>query len=134
MSSRRELLKKANSTTNLNQSDEHDNLTKELKRQYDAHTEEPIVELEKKADIKAESVSSIQVENVAPEIIARNNIIPSIGRPKRLEGTYHNYAARLRSDLFEFAKSQTGEGKLYQSVNEYLNELVMNDYIAKGGK
>lgn len=104
-------------------SDNHDNLTKELKRQYDIHSEVPEVKKEVTQEIEPVTNS-----------IEKYNIIPAVGRPKKLEGSYHNFAARIRDDLFEFLDEESGKGKAYQSVNEYLNELVMREMIAKRGK
>ena len=123
MSSRRELLKQANSKT-IQMADNHDNLTKELKRQYEIHTETPVIE---EPIPKPMSYTDIKASNT----VEKFNIIPAVGRPKRLEGSYHNFAARIRNDLFEFLEEESGKGKAYQSVNEYLNELIMREMVSK---
>ena len=59
------------------------------------------------------------------------DILPPPGRPRIYDGKYHNYAARLRSDVFDYIKTQIGEDKQYRSINEFLNALVL-DHMKRG--
>lgn len=56
--------------------------------------------------------------------------MPRSGRPKSLEGKYHNFTARLREDLYEYAQSKVGKDKEYQSVNDYINRLIARDMLS----
>ena len=53
--------------------------------------------------------------------------IRPIGRPKVYDYKMHPLQTRIREDLFEYAQSQCGKGKKYQSVNAYLNELILKE-------
>lgn len=57
--------------------------------------------------------------------------IPRSGRPKLLEGKYHNFTARIREDLYKYAETQAGKGKEYQSINDYINRLIARDMLSK---
>ncbi len=57
--------------------------------------------------------------------------LPKSGRPKTLEGKYHTFSARIREDLYGYAKNKVEEGSTYQSVNDYLNRLIARDMLSK---
>ena len=57
--------------------------------------------------------------------------LPRSGRPKTLEGKYHTFSARIREDLYEYAKNKVEEGSTYQSVNDYLNRLIARDMLSE---
>ena len=60
--------------------------------------------------------------------------MPKPGRPKTLEGKYHIFTARIREDLFGYAQSITGKDSDYQSVNDYLNQLIARDMLSHSQK
>lgn len=60
--------------------------------------------------------------------------MPKPGRPKTLEGKYHIFTARIREDLFNYAQSRTGKDSDYQSVNDYLNQLIARDMLSHSQK
>ena len=57
--------------------------------------------------------------------------LPRSGRPKTLEGKYHTFSARIREDLYEYAKNKVEEGNAYQSINDYINRLIARDMLSK---
>lgn len=73
----------------------------------------------------------LEKSNTITELAKEYGTIRTVGRPKQFEGKYHNYSARIREDLFEYAKTQVGEGTDYQSINDYLNRLITIDMLSK---
>ncbi len=68
------------------------------------------------------------IEEPKPKLqMPKSPVVREIGRPKELEGEYHKFQTRIREDLFSYAQSISGKGKQYQSVNAYLNELILKD-------
>lgn len=57
--------------------------------------------------------------------------LPRSGRPKTLEGKYHTFSARIREDLYEYAKNKVEEGSTYQSINDYINRLIARDMLSE---
>lgn len=95
-------------------------------------------EIEKAATEETVSKSSepekiVPVSEVKPTPVINDMAyaMPAFGRPKVMEGKYHNYNARIREDLFEYAQSCAGKNKPYQSVNDYINRLIARDMLSK---
>ncbi len=103
---------------------------------------EPVVDTKKEEDVaeKQEKVLVAPIEKtIVPPIQKQEQIhvvddmafaMPRSGRPKSLEGKYHNFTARLREDLYEYAQSKVGKDKEYQSVNDYINRLIARDMLS----
>ena len=65
-----------------------------------------------------------------PNVTEKNNEQPAIrpmGRPKVYDYKMHPLQTRIREDLYEYAQEQCGKGKKFQSVNAYINELILKD-------
>ena len=104
----------------------------------DATLFESVSEIEEVKLIEPEKAETpVQlVKNPDPIIDDMAYAMPRSGRPKTLDGKYHNFTARLREDLYEYALSVSGKDKTFQSVNDYINRLIARDMLSnmKGEK
>ena len=71
------------------------------------------------------------IQPVQPAIDEMAFSVPRSGRPKTLEGKYHTFSARIREDLYDYAKNKVEEGSTYQSINDYINRLIARDMLSK---
>lgn len=136
MSSARERFKKANSFVQLgseaNKETIVDDIIKDLDSTPEKKDEKKPVVVEAPV-IKEKPVISPEPQKTpakrAPESTKEQirHVINPAGRPRIYDGGYHNYAARLRNDVFDYIKTTVGEDKPYKSINEYLNALVLRD-------
>ena len=106
----------------LNSSDNENDNEKKIKSEEEALPKEPVAEPEPTIPSKKETVKSHSDNK-----FEHQHVINPAGRPRIYDGGYHNYAARLRNDVFDYIKNVVGENKPYKSINEYLNALVLRD-------
>ena len=114
----------------------------DLQQIKEIKTEESIIELPSEPVPEvSDEVKEITPVNASPKPVKKESPVqliddmayamPRSGRPKTLEGKYHNFTARLREDLYDYAQSISGKDKEYQSVNDYLNRLIARDMLSK---
>lgn len=84
--------------------------------------------------VKLNIDGEMNLDQSAPDSSEMSFAMPTLGRPKVLTGTYHNYNARIREELFEYVQSLCGKNKPYQSVNDYINRLIARDMLSKNEK
>lgn len=128
MSNHRELLKQAN-RVRLNQADSRDNLTKEIKRNYDAHQSDE--DLNKKIEETTQSLNEIKeniptVEPEAPtpvQIPVNTNATVSSkgGRPKKYNQPLKKLTIYMPEEYHRFAKEN---GWKYDGINGFINHLL----------
>lgn len=89
--------------------------------------EKQIVESKETIKISDSNIEeSISLKPISNSEVAFRHVIDMPGRPRIYSGKYHNYAARLRNDVFEYIKTQVGENRPYKSMNEFINALVLD--------
>lgn len=132
MSSNREKLKQANRVS-LNQVDNRDNLTKEIKRNYDAHQisdginlatkEQPVVStVEEKAEVSTAKMPA--VHELPPSPAPVNESVTQVskgGRPKKYTQPLKKLTLYMPEEYHLFAKEN---GWKYDGINGFINHLI----------
>ena len=107
----------------------------EVKTTKKEEPKEEAKEVVEPTPVKKDSLEFIEkatpIQPVQPAIDEMAFSLPRSGRPKTLEGKYHTFSARIREDLYEYAKNKVEEGSTYQSVNDYLNRLIARDMLSE---
>lgn len=94
---------------------------------------EPISQEIKKTTEETAAKPKKKSAPTVPQLIEQNEepimAIRPMGRPKVYDYKMHPLQTRIREDLFEYAQEQCGKNKKYQSVNAYINELILRDML-----
>lgn len=111
-----------------------DDTTEVEKPKKEINEKPPVVEEKIPEPIEQVIVEKVNLVQATPDSSEMSFAMPTLGRPKVLTGTYHNYNARIREELFEYVQSLCGKNKPYQSVNDYINRLIARDMLSKNEK